>query len=362
MSAAKRVRKKLVPRKRRAAPTRTVAPEQRLLTLVATLLDAREPLPLEEIQRLLPEAYEGSVDAVTRKFERDKEMLIELGIPLRYVTGADEESSGYLVDRAQLFLPNLELSAEESATLFLAGSALLQQGEFPYRDDLERALEKIRLRTDTPGPSTAADRVLFHYPTLEGGADLPGRIDDIQRALDRRKTVSFVYRSGGDLDGARRRVDPYGLFCRRGHWLLVGYSHERSAIRVFAVQKITDLQVNAKTPRTPDFEVPKTFRLRDHVGLPPWRFPRHAAVTVDIEVEPAFVWLAEQELETAGVRTLQGWSRFRIEATHQDPLVEWLLGMGSKARVVSPEPLRRAVRERLDAVIALYEKPPQEDA
>ena len=353
------IRKRIarVPRKRRAAPSRTVAPEQRLLTLVATLLDAREPLPLEEIQRLLPEAYDGSLEAVQRKFERDKDVLVELGIPIRYVAGSDEETSGYLVDRAQLFLPNLELSPEESATLFLAGAALLEQGEFPYRDDLERALEKIRLRTDVPGASTAADRVLFHYPTLEGGAELPRKLEALERALERRKTVTFVYRSGGDLDGARRSVDPFGLFCRRGHWLLVGHSHERAAVRVFAVQKIESLQVNAKTPRTPDFEVPKRFRLRDHVELPPWRYPRHAPVLVDVEVEPAWVWLAQQELETEGVRTLHGWTRFRVETTNQDPLVEWLLGMGSKARVIAPEPLRRAVRERLDAVIAQYEKP-----
>lgn len=331
-------------------------PTERLLTLIATLLDARAPLTLAELrERLPPGAYEGNPAAVERKFERDKEVLLELGIPIRYVTDPEEaDAPGYVVDRERLFLPDLELSPDESAALFLAGASLLQQGEFPYRDDLERALEKVRLRGELPRAQGAADHVLFHYPSLDGGPDVARRLSVIEDALERRKTLTLVYRSGGDLDGARRRVDPYGLFCRHGRWLLAGYSHERTAIRVFTVQKIEHVEVNTARPRSPDFEVPPGFQLRRWVQVPPWRYERHAPVAVEIDVDPAFAWLAEQELETGGVPTIERAVRFHVLATNQDALVEWLLGMGTKARVVSPERLRQAVRERLDAALAAW--------
>lgn len=338
----------------RGAPGPT--PTERLLTLIATLLDARKPLSLKDLREKLPRGfYDGSDDAAERKFERDKEVLLELGIPVRYKTADDEDDEGgYLVDRDRLFLPDLDLSADESATLFFAGSALLEHRELPYRDDLERALEKIRLRGEVPASQGAADRVLFHYPSLDGGTAITKTLAVIHEALARRKTLTLVYRSGGDLDGVKRKVDPYGLFCRRGRWLLVGQSHERGSLRVFAVQKIEQVAVNGSKPRQADFEVPKSFTLRDWVTVAPWRYQRHAPLTVEIDVEAAYGWLAEQELETPGVSTIERAVRFRVLTTNQDALVEWLLGMGTKARVVSPEPLRKAVRERLDLVLGMY--------
>ena len=360
----KKEQRRAVPRKRardakKEAPAGT-GPTERILTLIATLLDARTPVPLADLREKLPARfYEGSDDAAERKFERDKAVLEELGIPIRFVKGDDDDpyGGGYVIDREKLYLPSLELSADESAALFLAGSALLQQGEFPYRDDLERALEKIRLRGDVPAGDGggAADRVLFHYPSLEGGDEMAKKLATIESAIEASKTLTIAYKSGGDLDGAKRKVDPYALVCRRGRWLLVGLSHERAAVRVFTVQKIESVQTNPARKRASDFEVPPSFDLHEHVGIPPWRYSRHAPVTVEIDVESAFAWLAEQELETKGVRTVDRKTRFLVTVTNQDALVEWLLGMGAKAHVASPEPLRRSVRERLDAVLAVYD-------
>lgn len=358
-TAVRKKKKKLLAGKPEARPAASAAaPTERLLTLIATLLDARKPLSLKDLREKLPRGfYDGSDEAVERKFERDKEVLVELGIPVRYKNADDEDDEGgYLVDRDRLFLPDLELSADESATLFLAGSALLEHHELPYRDDLERALEKIRLRGDVPASQGPADRVLFHYPSLDGGPAITKTLAAIEDALSRRKTLTLVYRSGGDLDGAQRKVDPYGLFCRRGRWLLVGHSHERASVRVFAVQKIEKIAVNGVKPRLADFEVPKTFTLREWVAVPPWRYSRHAPLTVEIDVDGPYGWLAEQELETPGVPTIDRAVRFRVQTTNQDALVEWLLGMGTKARVLSPEPLRKTVRERLDAVLGMYER------
>lgn len=363
-----RKKKPAAPRARRkrdragGAPPATAGkgPTERLLTLIATLLDARRPIPLADLREKLPAGfYDGSDEAAERKFERDKDVLEELGVPIRFVSADPDDpfGSGYVIDREKLYLPNLELTADESAALFLGGSALLQQGEFPYRDDLERALEKIRLRGDVPAPESgaAADRVLFHYPSLEGGVEMTKKLAVIESAIEKSKTLTMAYKSGGDLDGAKRKVDPYALVCRRGRWLLVGLSHERAAVRVFTVQKIESVEANAAKPRSPDFAVPAAFDLKQHVGMPPWRYERHAPITVEIDVESSFAWLAEQELETTGVSTMERKTRFHVTTTNQDALAEWLLGMGAKARVVSPEPLRRAVRERLDAVLAIYD-------
>src|SRR5262245_41723174 len=95
---------------------------ERLLNLVALLLEAQEPVSWAEVREHFPEEYGGNKDAAERKFERDKAELLDVGIPLRYLQGhgEDEQKSGYVVDRESYYLPELSLTPEEWAVLYAA--------------------------------------------------------------------------------------------------------------------------------------------------------------------------------------------------------------------------------------------------
>src|SRR6266498_4069141 len=59
---------------------------ERLLDLAAFLLRAAEPISWREIQEQFPDDYGGSEEAAVRKFERDKAELLEIGIPVRWIS------------------------------------------------------------------------------------------------------------------------------------------------------------------------------------------------------------------------------------------------------------------------------------
>ena len=98
---------------------------QRWLDLIAYLVGRHFPVPVEELMERLP-AYsfdwrDGSEKvraSVRRKFERDKDELRELGIPLETVTYSinfgREELQGYTIDKKDLYLPYLKLLREET--------------------------------------------------------------------------------------------------------------------------------------------------------------------------------------------------------------------------------------------------------
>src|SRR5512147_2146993 len=130
--------------------------DQRLLDLAALLLKAAEPVSWREIQEQFPEDYGGSEEASIRKFERDKAELLELGIPVRYVAGDEDLPAGYLIDKDEFYLPDLKLPPEDLALLYLAGSAALATGSFPYSRDLAHALNKLSFAARAPGASEAA--------------------------------------------------------------------------------------------------------------------------------------------------------------------------------------------------------------
>src|SRR6266496_6241745 len=90
---------------------------ERLTNLVATLLDTRRPLTLDEIVELVP-GYPDDKLAHRRQFERDKETLRGIGIPVRLEPVDDlGPEQGYRIPPDEYYLPPLDLTPDEQAAL-----------------------------------------------------------------------------------------------------------------------------------------------------------------------------------------------------------------------------------------------------
>ena len=94
---------------------------ERLLNLLACLLTAERPVPAEEI-RYTVAGYENKTDeAFHRMFERDKDLLREMGIPLELQpTDVWEVEFGYVLPPDEYQLEDPGLTDEERTALWLA--------------------------------------------------------------------------------------------------------------------------------------------------------------------------------------------------------------------------------------------------
>src|ERR1700734_3699298 len=92
---------------------------ERLLSLVVCLLSAGKYLTASQIREAVP-GYPESFDAFKRMFERDKDELRELGIPLETGVNGSDEESGYRISRQAYELPEIRLEPDEAAGLGLA--------------------------------------------------------------------------------------------------------------------------------------------------------------------------------------------------------------------------------------------------
>src|SRR5256714_2374858 len=107
---------------------------ERLLDLVALLLDAPEPVSFADLREAFPGDYGGGRESAERKLERDKAELLLLGVPLEFVPPSGEsgrEAGGYRIHRAAFFLPHPHLAPEEAAALYAAGPAALAPRQLP---------------------------------------------------------------------------------------------------------------------------------------------------------------------------------------------------------------------------------------
>ena len=127
---------------------------ERLLGLVVCLLSTRRYLTADQIREAVP-GYPEQDDLFKRMFERDKEDLRELGVPLE--TGLNhpfDDDAGYRIRRQAYELPELRLEPDEAAVLGLA-ARVWQRAELAGRGR-GRAAQAARGRDRRRGRASRA--------------------------------------------------------------------------------------------------------------------------------------------------------------------------------------------------------------
>lgn len=204
------------------AETERVDKLERLMNLVAVLLDTSRPISAEDLREQVP-GYPESGPTFHRAFERDKDDLREMGVPLvvEPVPGTDPPRDGYRIPRDEYYLADPGLEADELAALHLAVSTVQIGG--PTDDE---ALWKLGGVIDADG--LGARPAGAPVASLPADARLPLLFD----AVAQRRRVRLTH---GEFE---RLVDPYRLDFRRGRWYLTGLDHERDDTRSYRLDRI----------------------------------------------------------------------------------------------------------------------------
>jgi proteasome accessory factor B len=327
--------------------------DQRLLDLAALLLKAAEPVSWREIQEQFPEDYTGTGEAAIRKFERDKADLLELGIPVHYAAGDEDLPAGYVIDKDEFYLPDLRLPPEDLALLYVAGSAALAQGTFPYARDLAHALNKLSFAASAPGASESAAAVARRLSSDEAEAppEVVRWLEELSRAIAHKKRVHLSYRKAEAPEPSERDVDPYGLYQKAGAWYLAGFCQLRRKVLTFHLSRIVTLSVNPAAPRTPDFAVRKEFSLPDLATRETWEFEIHAPQRCRVRLDtPVSTEVMASFGPRARVREEDGGVVVEIEATNSAALLRHVLSLGDAAEILAPRALREEARQVLLAL------------
>jgi predicted DNA-binding transcriptional regulator YafY len=211
----------------------TQAKTERLVNLTLALMAAPRFLTVAELGRLVqgyePDGTDTGGDAFRRMFERDKEELRELGIPLQTgpVDALWADELGYRIARSDYALPEITLDPDEAAALGLA-ARLWSSAELA--EATSSALTKLSAAGIEPIPPPVGLEARLDASEPSFGA--------LYDAVATHREVRFGYRRPGGVEAARR-LQPWGLTSWRGRWYVAGQDLDRQAPRVFRLSRIT---------------------------------------------------------------------------------------------------------------------------
>lgn len=310
---------------------------ERLLNLVICLLASRQYQPRERIRTLVPQYAQCPTDeAFERMFERDKDDLREMGIPLE--TGANDpwfdDDLGYRIPREKYALPDVTFAPDELAVLGLAARAWQQATLADAAATALRKLEADGVDIDRGALSAVEPRVAAAEPAF----------GPLYEAVRDRRPVRFAYRRVGGTTAETRAVQPWAVLSWHGRWYLVGHDTGRDATRVFRLSRIDGTV--ALTGPAGSVTVPDDLDVRREVAmLAPHDAPQRAVV----DVRPGHAHPLRRRAEAVRTKP-DGWDRLDVRYGDAEDLAAELCGYGAEVVVVGPDELREAVIRRLRAV------------
>jgi proteasome accessory factor B len=312
----------------------TTRKTERILNLTICLLVADRYLTKDRIREAVEGYHDLSDTAFERTFERDKDELRALGVPIE-VGSFDvlfDDEPGYRIRPSEFSLPAIDLDAEEASVVGVAARVWQHAS---VADSTRSALAKLRaagIEPDTAQLSALAPSVQATEPSF----------DLLWSAVLERTRVSFVYR-----DRERRTLEPWGLTAARGRWYVIGHDVDRDATRMFKLSRITDRP--RKVSRAGAYAVPADLDLRALARrLAPQEPTDTAVLAIRKGRAPALVRRGEPA--TAAAELPNGFEAFAVGYGDRWSLAEEIVQHGADVVVLAPAELRDSVIRALRAV------------
>lgn len=314
--------------------------EERLFSLVLALLATETGLTKNEILSTVQGYHQryksgGDNSNLERQFERDKDDIRDLGVPLETVAAPGDAGNNqtlrYRIPKGAYELPaDVTFTPEETALLNLAAT-VWREGSLS--GESRRALLKLR------SLGVTADEPLIGYAPRIRLRD--AAFDPLDAAIRKGVRVRFPYLKPGEERATERDVIPLALVQYQGRWHL---SAERDGERrVYLLRRIVGPVVAG-----PVADVPAGDHAAEALAGLEAVWEANVAELLVAPGSDASTRLANRDgAEVSGDRAVVHFVDLNI-------LADELSGFGPEVLVLRPPALRDAVVDRLRGVVSAH--------
>lgn len=315
---------------------------------------------MHDVIRLIESRHGITVDELVeetgvnrRTIHRDLVAIQEAGYPLVSEWEAGKKAYRFLTRFKDI--PPITFTLQELMTLSFFSSQTNFLAGTPFQEDMDAIFRKVK-SVLPPRYAAHMERIAaMAIPLLQGIRDYSDRkeiLESLREALLYQYRVNLVYDPKGKGERALYEVDPYSLIFYKGGLYLLGYAHNRKALRTFAAERIVGADVTKVR-----FEMPADFspeeQLKSSFGI-----VEETVMAVKVRFAPAVAhavrertWHPTQRVETGS----DGSVTVSFKAGGRLEILSWILSYGRHAEVLEPEDLRNEVKEIVAEMGERYE-------
>ena len=306
---------------------------KRLLALVPVVADG-EDHSIEEIAELLDVDAKTVVRDLTSVGER-------YDTPGGFVEGLEVfiQPTSVAV-KTDHFLRPMRLTIAELHALDL-GLAMLRAERGPLE---WRAIDGARARIRKAVAKLPRDPLTDSSYAVSTESVGSAHLAVVREALGKRQKIRVSYRRSSAAESSARVICPYRLILAGPVWYLVAYCEKSKGIRVFRVDRMEEAKLLAEKCLPPDLGAIDEQLERGEV------FVSDAPVRLRVRFSAKIArWIEERE---HGEKQADGSFVVEYPLADRDWGVRHVLRYGAEAEILSPPEARKAIRERLEAMLA----------
>jgi proteasome accessory factor B len=312
------------------------------MNLVICLLVSRGYVGKSRIRKVVEGYREQTEDAFEKMFERDKEELREIGIPIElgHNDRLFDDEPGYRIRRDAFELPPIDLAPDEAAAVGLA-ARVWQHAR------LARQTSTAVLKLKAAGVGVDTEALTLVEPLL---AAAEPAFEPLWDAVVSRRRVSFPYRRPG-AEPSTRTIEPWGVLSRRGRWYVIGRDLDRDAVRMFRLSRVTGKVRSRSAPGS--YAVPDG---TDLGALARTLDPRPSGGVARLRVREGSGHALRRRAQDAQPDG-DGWDLVTVPLGDPVGLAEEVVSFGPAVEVLDPPEVREAVIRRLRRLVGAERVP-----
>lgn len=283
-----------------------------------------------------------------RTVHRDMEALSAARVPLSAIRGSQ---GGWELEKGwRTQVPGLD-EGELRALLMAQPRAL---GHSRLAAAAESALNKLMAALPVPMQAQAAamrERLHVDPTGWRGTGEDLSMLSVVQEAVAGDRKLAFDY-TRADGQTAPRTVEPLGVVAKGLTWYLV--ARGANGIRTYRISRMAAVTVLANR-----FERPAGFDLAAHwkestakLGELRGQFEVGLCVTVGA-ARRLREWGMTRQYDGEAEGMPEGWVQVTASFDNEGEALFFVLGLGTRARVVGPDPFRKRVAEEAAAMLAV---------
>ncbi|MBC8384857.1 MAG: transcriptional regulator [Candidatus Cloacimonetes bacterium] len=288
-----------------------------------------------------------------RTIRRDITNLSSVGFPIYDEVVQSRNKQVFYFIHPNYHIPEIQFSLAEIISMYLA----YQTSGFKYGDAEEPLFSAIKKISSTIPEEMRKflqkmekDIIADDSFKIRKHDEILEKLQVIQQAIIKKKRVKFKYFGPKNKESITRTISPYGFKSHQNNFYLAGYCHSRKEIRIFALNRITNVRIQPHEIHEIEFDLESYFDsgfgvFSDELIAVKLKFSEKVAYFIKERI-----FHKDQKLSESADGSLI----LEMPAKGLFEIKRFVLSYGKEVQVLEPEDLKRSIKDEIGSISRFY--------